>query len=314
MHGGYFHSYLPAMAFVKVMFSPILYLAILFALLILPTSGAATPPENPKSIDTELTVTNSLKLRNSTLAEVLQNIGTDAGDKPPATGQVTPFNILWALVALNLTYITHPLNASLWTRPCYQYHGYVSFYLPLLDAPLLLVEILHHTRGARLKRATQITADARAKTNSTEAPTGLSLKGLLSSSRRLISVITILQYVKLCGYWNIGNYFIWAALLLVSWLILEIVYYTANYTQMLDFPQKSPKKTNSRRIPIDGTAQYLSAVFGLMGVVGYFLFVLVIILEIGFESPMGSVLSQLTLVGIAVIIFIWALIILYSRE
>jgi hypothetical protein len=59
---------------------------------------------------------------------------------------VTPFNILWALVSLNFTYVTRPLNRSLWILPCYEFHAHISFYAPLLDAPLLLVEIWYHIR------------------------------------------------------------------------------------------------------------------------------------------------------------------------
>ncbi|KAH0604086.1 uncharacterized protein H6S33_007117 [Morchella sextelata] len=220
------------MTYAKVIFSSILYLAILSAFLILSTSGAGVPPGSLGLTDSEPGGINKLDLRDSALVGIPLDTRPDASDKPPATGQVTP------------------------------------------DIPM--VEIWYHIRDnaenghtavsgmVRLRRAIQGTAYGREKANFTEAANGPPLKAFFSSSRPLL-------YVKLCGYSNIGNYFAFATLLLVSWLILEIVYYIAGSNQTLDLPDSSPTITPERRVPSEDafwfTAAVCAGIFVLMIVV-----------------------------------------------
>ncbi|KAI5842102.1 hypothetical protein DFP73DRAFT_554369 [Morchella snyderi] len=294
----------------KVPFSSTLCLAIILTFLIMSTSGVAISPHSP---DSEPGGANTPDLRDGTLAEVPRGIQADSSDNPPATGQVTPYNILWVLVTLNLSYITHPLNRSLWIPPCDQLHVQFSFYAPILDAALLLVEVFYHTHHntaggntavsgmVRLRRAIQSAAYDRLKASSTETTTALSLKAFLSSSRPLLSIITILQYVKLCGYSNIGsNYFAWATLLLVSWLVLETVYCIACCPKLSDFRNGSP---NSLRKPADDAIWFLMVVNVQFGVLLVLTIILAMEVDKGFEGALGSVFTEL----MAAMLSVWTL-------
>lgn len=174
------------------------------------------------------------------------NISTGLSDESTNTGtkdeirfptpEITHMNLLWGFITLILAYVTHPFSKPRFREwPQCQVAAVLLLPIePVFDVVDLFRDIIFPPSHSSIHCKSNLSILHELKTitpwQAVDYAISIRLGGVRPKEskvdvRTLLSIISILQFIKIYGYKNIGYGFIWATFLFIPWLILEALYY-----------------------------------------------------------------------------------------
>ncbi|KAG0137527.1 hypothetical protein HOY82DRAFT_649247 [Tuber indicum] len=161
-----------------------------------------------------------------------------------ATSQINGMSIFWIIMPLSMACMTHPIGSAFGLEPAYRHRIRIGPLISLFDTLHLLYEVLDHCRNTgdpisaicRIPNSTQKVVEMRHRTRRDHndcdpqvGPWAVTLLGRFETClyntpiRHLLSVVLILQYVKLCGFHGIPMSFSLGTGYFTSWIIMEMI-------------------------------------------------------------------------------------------